>query len=87
MIALVGVTFRTSSWTILQHRRSYYGYFCRRSMAAFKKLSFAGTTRLREDHSAWLQGHNEAGYHKVEVDPMSIGSYAVGILRGIDTHV
>ncbi|KZV72911.1 hypothetical protein PENSPDRAFT_674774 [Peniophora sp. CONT] len=55
------------------HRRSYYGYFCRRSLVAFKKLSFAGTARLREDHSAWLQGHNDAGYHKVEVDPMSIG--------------
>ncbi|KAI0316674.1 hypothetical protein OF83DRAFT_1172648 [Amylostereum chailletii] len=55
------------------NRRSLYGYFVRRCYISFLKLSFAGTTKLREDYHAWIHGHRGAGYHKIERSLMSCG--------------
>ncbi|KAI0030755.1 hypothetical protein K488DRAFT_87485 [Vararia minispora EC-137] len=56
------------------HRRSYYGYFCRRCMVAFLKLSFAGASKLREDHHEWLLGNSGAGYDPTDKEPEKIGT-------------
>ncbi|KAJ7219238.1 hypothetical protein GGX14DRAFT_435221 [Mycena pura] len=38
------------------HRRSVFGYFCRRCFVSFLKLSFYGVGKLQKEYDAWCRG-------------------------------
>ncbi|KAH8980949.1 hypothetical protein EDB86DRAFT_2978203 [Lactarius hatsudake] len=38
-----------------------FGYFCRRAVVSYMKLSFAGVSKLRLDYHEWLNGNTTAG--------------------------
>ncbi|KAF8258613.1 hypothetical protein EI94DRAFT_1621071 [Lactarius quietus] len=62
--------FHESSVTrrIFQNRRSMFGYFCRRAVVSYMKLSFAGVSKLRLDYREWLNGSTTAGYESFRRD-------------------
>ncbi|KAF8478458.1 hypothetical protein DFH94DRAFT_749935 [Russula ochroleuca] len=49
-------------------RRSIFGYFCRRAVVSYMKLSFAGVSKLRHDYHEWLNGSITAGYEHFQRD-------------------
>ncbi|KAI0273378.1 hypothetical protein BC834DRAFT_965918 [Gloeopeniophorella convolvens] len=49
-------------------RRSIFGYFCRRAVVSYMKLSFAGVSKLRVDYHEWLHGNTTVGYERMERD-------------------
>jgi len=49
-------------------RRSIFGYFCRRAVVSYMKLSFAGVSKLRQDYHEWLNGSITAGYEHFQRD-------------------
>ncbi|KAI0006228.1 hypothetical protein BJV74DRAFT_880515 [Russula compacta] len=49
-------------------RRSIFGYFCRRAVVSYMKLSFAGVSKLRHDYHEWLHGSITAGYEHFQRD-------------------
>ncbi|KAN0140851.1 hypothetical protein V8E53_001295 [Lactarius tabidus] len=50
------------------NRRSMFGYFCRRAVVSYMKLSFAGVSKLRLDYREWLNGSTTAGYEPFRRD-------------------
>ncbi|KAJ7063271.1 hypothetical protein C8F01DRAFT_984862 [Mycena amicta] len=46
----------TPSHRANQHRRSVFGYFCRRCFVSFLKLSFNGVGKLQKEYEAWALG-------------------------------
>ncbi|KAH9027662.1 hypothetical protein EDB84DRAFT_1272610 [Lactarius hengduanensis] len=51
-----------------ENRRSMFGYFCRRAVVSYMKLSFAGVSKLRLDYHEWLNGNTTAGYEPFRRD-------------------
>ncbi|KAI0306373.1 hypothetical protein B0F90DRAFT_1814283 [Multifurca ochricompacta] len=60
---------------ILPNRRSIFGYFCRRAVVSYMKLSFAGVSRLRLDYHEWLNGSTTAGYKDFQRDLITFGMF------------
>jgi hypothetical protein len=50
-----------------------FGYFCRRAVVSYMKLSFAGVSKLRIDYHEWLNGGTTAGYEHFQRDLITYG--------------
>ncbi|KAI0283133.1 hypothetical protein BGY98DRAFT_1087979 [Russula aff. rugulosa BPL654] len=57
-------------------RRSIFGYFCRRAVVSYMKLSFGGVSKLRHDYHEWLNGSVTAGYEHFQRDLITFGTVA-----------
>ncbi len=51
-----------------------FGYFCRRAVVSYMKLSFAGVSKLRLDYHEWLNGSTTAGYEPFRRDLITFGT-------------
>ena len=51
-----------------------FGYFCRRAVVSYMKLSFSGVSKLRLDYREWLNGSTAAGYEQFRRDLITFGT-------------
>lgn len=58
-----------------------FGYFCRRAVVSYMKLSFAGVSKLRLDYHEWLNGSTTAGYETFRRDLITFGRAVLKISR------
>jgi len=54
-------------------RRSLFGYFCRRCVVSFIKLSFSGVVKLQKDYQSWIGGDLAAGYDVILKEQLTNG--------------
>ena len=61
------------SFKAQQMRRSLFGYFCRRCVVSFIKLSFSGVVKLQKDYQRWIGGDLTAGYDIIYKEQLTDG--------------
>jgi len=61
-------------------RRSLFGYFCRRCVVSFIKLSFSGVVKLQKDYQSWIGGDLAAGYDVILKEQLTNGQSVNGSL-------